>query len=89
MKKKKHKRLRRLIRECEDEIENLRTLPYYRIFKRQAEQEADLKELQLKIKSLKSQIPNNKYQTTNSKQQITNNKHNNYQPINNINNLKT
>lgn len=60
MKKKKHKRLRRLIRECEDEIQNLQTLPYYSLFNRQAEQEADLKELQVKITNYKLQIPNSK-----------------------------
>ncbi len=55
-KKKKHKRLRQLIRLAEDELQNIRTLPYYTIFNRQTEQKADILQLQTKIKNLQLHI---------------------------------
>jgi hypothetical protein len=50
------KQLKRSIRECEAEIENIKSLPYYSIFKRDAEQEADLRELYHKLEELQSQL---------------------------------
>jgi hypothetical protein len=44
----------KLITECEAEIENIKTLPYYTIFNRLAEQEADLQKLEEKLKELKT-----------------------------------
>lgn len=38
------KKLKRRIRECEAEIANIRSLPYYTVFNRESEREADLKE---------------------------------------------
>ena len=58
MKKKKQKRMRRLIRECEEELANIGTLPYYSLFNRRAEQEADMQALKAKIIRLKSKIAN-------------------------------
>lgn len=55
-KKKKHKRLRQLMRQAEDELQNIQTLPYYTIFNRVAEQQTDILQLQTKITDLKSRI---------------------------------
>ena len=49
------KKLKKHIRECEEEIETIKTLPYYTIFKRYAEQERDLQELQKKLERLQLQ----------------------------------
>jgi hypothetical protein len=55
-KKKKHKRLRQLIRLAEEELQNISTLPYYTIFNRETEQQADILQLQTKISNLKLRI---------------------------------
>ena len=48
------KKLQRRIRECEAEIETIKTLPYYRIFNRYGEQERDLRAVELKLEKLKA-----------------------------------
>jgi hypothetical protein len=50
----KYMNITALITECEAEIENIKTLPYYTIFNRWAEQEADLQKLEEKLTDLKS-----------------------------------
>lgn len=55
-KKKKHKRLRQLIRQAEEELQNIFTLPYYTVFNKEAEQQADILQLQTKIRNLKLRI---------------------------------
>lgn len=55
-KKKKHKRLRRLIRDAEEELQNILTLPYYTIFNRKAEQQTDILQLKTKIAKLKTRL---------------------------------
>jgi hypothetical protein len=39
-----NKKLKRRIRQCEAEIESIRTLPYYTLFNRESERAADLQE---------------------------------------------
>lgn len=46
------KKLKKRIRECEEEIQTIKTLPYYTIFKRYAEQERDLQEAQKKLQKI-------------------------------------
>lgn len=51
---KKRRRLIRLIRECEEEMQNISTLPYYTIFNKEAERTADLTVLQHRLTALKA-----------------------------------
>jgi len=46
---KQLKRLNKFIRECEQEATTIRTLPYYRIFRQEAQQKADLFAVQLRL----------------------------------------
>ena len=46
---KQLKRLNKFIRECEQEAATIRTLPYYRIFRQEAQQKADLFAVQLRL----------------------------------------
>lgn len=50
---KKPKKLLKRIRECEKQIENLKTLPYYTIFKQKAEQQQDIQAVTQKLEKLK------------------------------------
>jgi len=43
------KKIKRRICECEQQINNIKALPYYTIFNRRAEQQADLKQLEEKL----------------------------------------
>ncbi len=56
MENKNRKQLYKLIQRCENELQNIRTLPYYQVFNRRAEQLADILELENKITGLKSQL---------------------------------
>lgn len=49
---KELKKLKRRIRECEAEIANICTLPYYTIFNRESERAADLEAAMRKLNSL-------------------------------------
>jgi len=49
------KKLKRRICKCKAQIETVRTLPYYTLFNRMEEREADLNRLGQKLKSLQSQ----------------------------------
>ncbi len=51
----KKNKIKKRIRECEEEIENLKALPYYTIFNLQAEQEKDIAAVQEKLSSFQSQ----------------------------------
>lgn len=51
----KQKKLKKRIRECEEQIENLKTLPYYTIFNQRAQQQKDIAAVQEKLSSLQSQ----------------------------------
>lgn len=50
---KSPKKLLKRIRECEKQIENLKTLPYYTLFKQKAEQQHDIQAATNKLEKLK------------------------------------
>lgn len=52
---KKLDKLDTLIRECEEELENIKTLPYYTLFKQQAQQTEDEKALRSRLAGLQAQ----------------------------------
>lgn len=47
------KKLLKRIRECEKQIDNLKTLPYYTLFKQQAEQQKDIAAVMKKLEKLR------------------------------------
>lgn len=49
------KKLKRRIRECEAEIANISTLPYYTLFNRESERASDLEAAMRKLNSLQCQ----------------------------------
>jgi predicted nucleic acid-binding Zn-ribbon protein len=51
---KKLKKLKRLITEFEKELENLKTLPYYRLFKQETEQQKDIAAVTEKLEKLRA-----------------------------------
>ncbi|MFP9098901.1 hypothetical protein ACLI09_07595 [Flavobacterium sp. RHBU_24] len=50
------KKLKRRIRQCEAEIENIRTLPYYTLFNRESERAADLQKAINKLAVISGQL---------------------------------
>ena len=52
---KSPKKLLKRIRECEKQIENLKTLPYYTIFKQKTEQQQDIQAVTQKLEKLKQE----------------------------------
>lgn len=50
------KKLNRRIRQCEAEIETIRTLPYYTLFNRESERAADLEQALRKLNSLQCSV---------------------------------
>jgi len=51
-----HKKLKRRIRQCEAEVETIRTLPYYTLFNRENERAADLEKALRKLNSLQCSV---------------------------------
>jgi len=47
------KKLLKRIRECEKQIDDLKTLPYYTLFKQQAEQQKDIAAVMRKLEKLR------------------------------------
>lgn len=50
---KKLEKLSTRIRECEAEMQNLKTLPYYTVFKQQAQQQKDLQQAGQRLEKLR------------------------------------
>lgn len=50
------KELLKKIRKCEAKIENLKTLPYYTVFKLYGQQQKDIEKAQRKLHNLRSQL---------------------------------
>ncbi|WP_458844105.1 hypothetical protein [Flavobacterium hauense] len=50
------KKLKRRIRKCEQQIDNLKTLPYYTVFKLYGQQQKDIAKVERKLHSLQSQL---------------------------------
>lgn len=46
------KKLKRRIRECETQIDNLKTLPYYSIFKQEGQRQKDIAKVEKKLMRL-------------------------------------
>lgn len=49
------KKLLKRIRECEKQLDNLKTLPYYTLFKQQAEQQKDIAAVMKKLEKLREE----------------------------------
>jgi hypothetical protein len=56
MTKVKHQKLKKRIRECETQIDNLKTLPYYSIFKQEGQRQKDIAAVEKKLEKLQSQL---------------------------------
>ena len=50
------KKLKHRIRECEQQIDNLKTLPYYSIFKQEGQRQKDIEKAEKKLISLQSRL---------------------------------
>jgi hypothetical protein len=53
---KSSKKLKKRIRKCEALIDNLKTLPYYTVFKLHGQQQKDIAKAEKKLSSLQSQF---------------------------------
>lgn len=58
---KTSKKLIRRISECEKQIDNLKTLPYYTLFNQQAEQQKDIAAVMRKLEKLREKLKVNNH----------------------------